>query len=199
MPQSLILASSSPARADMLRRARVAIETAPARIDEAAAKAAMQAETAPPRDIADALAGMKARRIAEQMPERLVLGADQVLVCGGRLLDKPRDLDEARAQLRLLRGRSHDLISAAVVFEHARPVWRHIGQARLTMRPFTDAFLDSYLARHGDALLSTIGAYRLENGGAQLFSRIEGDWFSILGLPLLEVLAFLRTRGLCEE
>ncbi len=198
LPQPLILASASSARADMLRRAMVPIEVVPARIDEAAVKSAMLAERAPARDIADALAEMKARRGGQRAPARVVLGADQVLVCDGHLFDKPRDRDEARAQLNSLSGRSHDLLAAAVVYEAGRPVWRHIGRARLTMRSLSETFLDRYIDAHGASLTSTVGAYRLEDGGAALFDRVEGDWFSILGLPLLELLAFLRTRGLCD-
>jgi septum formation protein len=195
----LILASGSAGRAALLDRAGVPFEVMPAAVDEAAVKAGMLAEGAPPRDIADALAELKAFRIAGRAPDRLVLGADQVLVCEGRLHDKPRDLDEAREQLRSLRGRRHELLSAAVVFEAVRPVWRHVGRAQLTMRVFSDAFLESYLAEHGGELLSTVGCYRLEDGGAQLFTRIDGDLFTVMGLPLLELLGFLRTRGLVAE
>ena len=153
MTPPLILASRSAARAALLRQARVPFETQPAAVDEAAVKASMQAEGAPPRDIADALAELKAHRVANRAPERCVLGADQVLVCDGAMLDKPRDLAEARTQLEALRGRSHELLSAAVVFEAGRPVWRHVGRARLAMRPFSDAFLDAYLAEQGEAVL----------------------------------------------
>ncbi len=175
------------------------VEIVAVAVDESAVKAGMLAEAAAPRDIADALAELKARRVANRLPDRLVLGADQVLVCNGRLYDKPRDLEEARAQLSALRGQRHELLSAAVVFENGAPVWRHIGRAQLTMRPFSDAFLDGYLAEQGGELLSTVGAYRLEDGGAQLFSRVDGDIFTVMGLPLLELLAFLRTRGVCAE
>jgi septum formation protein len=199
MTPSVILASASAGRAALLRAARVDFETIPAAVDEAAVKAGMLAEGAAPRDIADALAELKARRVAGRMPERLVLGADQVLVCEGRLHDKPGDLAAAREQLVALRGRRHELLSAAVVFEAARPVWRHVGRAQLTMRPFSDAFLDAYLVREGDAVLGTVGSYRLEDGGAGLFSRAEGDIFTVMGLPLLELLAFLRTRGIGIE
>jgi septum formation protein len=198
-PPPLILASASEGRAALLRQAGVPVEIVPAGVDEAAAKAAMLAEAAPPRDVADALAELKARRVAARRPGRLVLGADQVLVCAGRIHDKPRDLVDARAQLAALRGQRHELLSAAVVFEDGAPVWRHVGRAQLTMRPFSDAFLDAYVAEQGASLLSTVGAYRLEAGGAQLFSRVDGDIFTIVGLPLLELLAFLRTRGVCRE
>lgn len=199
MPQPLVLASGSTARAALLGQAGVAVEAVGASVDEAAVKAAMLAEGASPRDIADALAELKGRRIAARAPGRLVLAADQVLVCESRLFDRPGDLAEARAQLRMLRGKTHELLSAAVAFEDARPVWRHIGRAQLVMRPFSDAFLETYLETHGSALLSTVGAYRLEAGGSQLFSRVQGDYFSVLGLPLLEVLGFLRSRGVCQE
>ena len=195
----LILASRSVGRATALRQAGVPFEIIPAAVDEAAAKAGLLAEAAPARDIADALAELKAQRVAGRHPDRLVLGADQVLVCGGRIFDKPRDLAEARIQLAALRGQRHELLSAAVVFEDAAPVWRHVGRAELTMRPFSDAFLDAYIEEQGSELLATVGAYRLEAGGAQLFARVDGDIFTIIGLPLLELLAFLRTRGVCRE
>jgi len=191
----LILASRSAARAEVLRRAGVRFDVAAPGVDEAAIKAAMRAEGAPGRDVADALAELKAQRISGRMPGYLVLGADQVLVCDALLYDKPRDLAEARAQLTALRGRRHVLLSAAVVFEAGRPVWRHVGRAELAMRPFSDAFLDEYLAAAGADALDTVGSYRLEDRGAQLFVRVDGDLFTIMGLPLLPLLDFLRGRG----
>ena len=195
----LILASASAARAAMLTAAGIAHEVQPARIDEAAVKAAMTAEGAPPRDIADKLAEMKALRVSQRQPGRLVLAADQVLVQDGRLYDKPADMTAARAQLAALRGQTHELLSAAVVARDGAPVWRHVGAARLTMRPFSDEFLDAYLARIGDLALTSVGCYHLEGLGAQLFARVEGDYFTILGLPLLELLGFLRARGVLPE
>ncbi len=198
MARPLILASGSAARADLLRAAGVPFEAEAASVDEGAVKAALRAEGASPRDVADALAEIKARRIAARHPGAIVLGADQVLVCEGRMFDKPADAGDARRQLAVLRGRTHELLSAAVAFEDGAPVWRHVGRARLVMRPFSDAFLDRHLSDDPDAL-DCVGGYRLEATGAQLFSRVEGDHFTVLGLPLLEVLGFLRTRGVCDE
>jgi septum formation protein len=199
VPAPLILASRSEARAELLERARVPFEVVAAAVDEQAVRDGMLAEGAPARDIADALAELKARRVASRHPQRLVLGADQVLVADGIIHEKPADRAAARAQLASLRGRPHQLLSAAVVFEDGRPVWRHIGRADLVMRPFSDSFLEAYLDREGDAVLESVGSYRIEDGGAQLFARISGDIYTIMGLPLLELLDFLRTREVIEE
>lgn len=195
----LVLASASPARAALLRNAGVEIEVAPARVDEEAVRAALLAEGAPPRDIADKLAELKALRASRRHPGRLVLGADQVLVADGTLFAKPASRDEARAQLLSLRGRSHRLLSAAVIADTGTVVWRHLGSARLSMRPFTEAFLEDYLDRLGDLAFASVGCYQLEGLGAQLFSRVDGDFFTVLGLPLLETLGYLRARGMLIE
>lgn len=192
----LIIATKSAARRHLFAEVGLNPICEPANIDEAAIKASLLAEGAPHRDIADALAETKAARIAQRHPQAVVIGSDQVLSCGDVLYDKPNDLDDLRAQLSNLRGATHKLFSAAVVFENARPVWRFIGEARITMRDFGDIALDDYITRHGDDLLDTVGGYKIEQGGAALFSRVEGDYFSILGIPFLEVLGFLRTRGL---
>lgn len=196
---SLILASTSPWRAKMLRDAGVIIETVAPGVDEEEMKAALRAEGAPARDQADALAEMKARRVSARAPGVLVLGADQVLDFKGEAFDKPDSRAAARETLMRLRGERHELLSAAVIALDGEPIWRHVGRARLFMRPFTDAFLDAYLDRIGEDALRTPGAYMLEGEGAQLFARVEGDYFTILGLPLIETLGFLRVRGLLPE
>jgi len=198
MTQPLLLASQSAARRDLLQNAGLDIECHPARIDEAALKSAFLAQNASPRDIADALAEMKARRVAGKYPDRLVLGADQILVHKGKIFDKPASLEEAKSQLLTLRGQSHLLFSAVVIYDRGAPVWRHIGRAELTMRDFSPQFLESYLAKMGDDLFTTVGGYKLESFGSQLFLSVKGDYFSVLGLPLLEVLEFLRGKGICQ-
>jgi len=197
--QPLILASASPIRSELLRRNRVPHEIKPARVDEPAMLAAMLAEDATPRDIVDALAELKAHKISQANPTRIVLGADQVLVHEGQIFSKATTLDDVREQLHRLQGNTHQLLSAAVAFENGKPVWRHIGKAELTMRPLTQREIEAYIYRHDDALYATVGCYRIEEDGPSLFSQINGDYFSIQGLPLLQVLQFLRTRGVSGE
>jgi septum formation protein len=191
----LILASASAVRARLLQDAQVAFEIMPARIDEGALKQSLLAEGTEPRAIADALAELKALRISAAHPSRLVLGADQILVLDKELVSKCENLKEAEDLLRRLRSRSHTLISALVLARGGTAIWRHIGQATLAMRDFSDDFLDDYLAREGEALLSGVGCYKLEGRGIQLFTRIDGDYFTILGLPLLPLLSVLREQA----
>lgn len=179
----------------MLEAAGVAVTLAPARIDEAAVRAALLIEGATPRDLADTLAEMKARKIAERQPEALVLGADQVLALGEAVLGKAETLDEARHQLSALRGRTHMLISAAVLYDRGEPIWRHAATARLTMRNFGDAWREAYLGRNWPAIAASVGGYQIEAEGVRLFETIEGDHFTILGLPLLPLLSYLGRRG----
>lgn len=195
MTAHIVLASGSAIRRQMLENAGVAFETSVARIDEDSVKFALLSEGATPRDIADTLAEMKAARVSAKQPDAWVIGSDQVLDCDGRIFSKPADLTEAREQLLALRGRTHRLLSAAVILKDGAPQWRHVGTVRLTMRDFSDSYLDDYLARMGDGALATVGAYKLEEEGVRLFSRIEGDYFTVLGMPLIELLGYLTSRG----
>jgi septum formation protein len=188
----LVLASASTARATVLENAGFVVERLPASIDEDAVKQAFRAEGGDAASCATALAEAKAARISQRRTGSLVIGADQMLVCGDVWFDKPPDLDHARAQLLALRGRSHELISAVCAYRDGQNLWHTVDRARMTMRPFSDAFVDGYLAAVGKDALTSVGAYRLEGLGAHLFSRVEGDFFSILGLPLLPLLDFLR-------
>lgn len=194
MTEPIVLASMSGARRALLAGAGVPHRAVSPGVDEEAAKAAFRAEGAAPRDQADWLAELKAVR-ASQKHRGFVIGADQMLTCEGAAFDKAQSLSEARERLAYLRGREHQLLCAVVIAKEGAVLWRTLETARLTMRPFSDAFLDTYLAEHGEAALSSVGCYQLEGGGAQLFSRIEGDYFAILGLPLLPVLGQLRTLG----
>lgn len=196
---ALVLASASTARARLLTEAGVVVEIEPARVDEESVKDSLRAEGMRPRDQADALAELKATRISARRPGALVLGADQVLVADDRVYDKPASREEAREHLLSFRGKTHELLSAAVIAENGAPVWRHVGRARMVVRPFTETFLDRYLDAMGESVTETVGAYKLEAEGAQLFARVDGDYFSVLGLPLLEVLGFLRARGVLVE
>ena len=191
----LILASASAARLALLRGAGLAVEAQPAHIDEAEIKAAARADRATPEDDALLLAELKAARIARREPDALVIAADQLLVVGEEWLDKPPTLDAARAQLLTLRGRTHTLITAVLCQRGDARIWHHVTRPSLTMREFSEEFLNAYLAAEGDALTAWVGSYRLEGMGVQLFERIEGDYFSILGLPLLPLLGFLRQHG----
>lgn len=193
MEQAIVLASQSAARASLLRGAGVVFEARPARVDEAAVKMAGLAEGWSAEDLALTLAGMKAERV--RAPGQVVVGADQGLVCEGRWFDKPVDRAAAREHLLALRGRQHRLVTAVVCLKDGQEIWHHTSTPVLTMRAFSDAFLDGYLALEGDQVLASVGAYRLEGPGVQLFDRIDGEFSAILGLPLLPLLGFLRQHG----
>ncbi|HWA01339.1 MAG TPA: Maf family nucleotide pyrophosphatase [Caulobacterales bacterium] len=194
----LILASGSAARRRMLEDAGLPIEVEKPHVDEEAVKAGLRAEGLKPRDQADALAEVKALSVSSRRPG-FVIGADQMLAVEGETLDKPKDLAAARAHLEKLRGRTHELLTAAVIARDGAIIWRHIETPRLRMRAFSDEFLDAYIARAGESALASVGAYQLESLGAQLFERVDGDYFSVLGLPLLPLLAFLREHGIAPK
>jgi septum formation protein len=194
MSAAITLASKSQARTAVLKGAGVAFEVAVAGVDEDAVKTAMLGEGATPRDVADALAEIKAVKISRARPG-FVVGADQTLELECGLYDKAETLEDARARLKLLRGKAHRLHSAVVVARDGEPIWREVVSATLTMRDFSDRFLEDYLATEGAHALGSVGCYRLEGPGAQLFARIEGDYFAILGLPLLGLLDLLRRHG----
>jgi septum formation protein len=198
-PERLILASASTTRAAILRAAGVEFSIEPAPVDEGTIKRQQRESGCDAEACATILAEAKARAIALRYSAALVIGADQILVAGDEWFDKPVDLDDAASHLRRLRGRDHRLVTAACIFCGETRLWHAVAMPKLTMRHFSEAFLAEYIAAEGDAVLSSVGAYRIEGRGAQLFARIEGDYFTILGLPLIGLLQFLRDRGCLTE
>lgn len=189
----IVLASASQARTRILSDAGVEHIQDPANIDESAIKKGWMGR---PEALARELARAKAQAMADKYPDAVVIGADQVLALGQKVVDKPGDVGQVRTQLERLRGREHRLISAvAVAYGSDDVVWDHVAIAHMYMRPFSYAFLDDYVARVGADVAMSAGAYHLENLGAQLFEQVEGDFFTILGLPLIPLLNFLRSRG----
>lgn len=195
MDHTIILASGSAIRAQLLRNAGVAFDVVMPRIDETAIRQALQSEDAAPRDIADHLAEMKAARVAAKHSGSLVIGCDQVLALDRDCLAKPETPQIALEQLKSMRGRAHQLLSAAVIYGEGKPLWRHVGVVRLHMREASDTYLSDYVDRNWDQIRQCVGAYQLEAEGVRLFHRIEGDYFNVLGLPLLELLSYLTLRG----
>ena len=192
---TLVLASASTSRARLLAAAGVSFDVVPARVDEEEVRRSLLHDGRDAAAIADVLAELKAMRVSASRPADLVVGADQILAFDEEIIGKCETVDQAEALLRRLRGKSHRLIGGLVLAKNGAPIWRHRSEARLSMRSFSDDFLGSYVAREGEALLETVGCYRLEAGGIQLFDRIDGDYFAILGLDLLPLLAALREQG----
>lgn len=194
---NVVLASGSPWRANLLRQAGVAFEVLALPVDEESVRQSLQGEGVSAEDAAVALAELKAQRVAMQLAgdDTIVLGCDQILDLDGEWLGKPHDPAEARRHLQRLRGRPHRLPTGIVAFRGGSRVWHHVAVPRLWMRDFSDAFLDGYLGKVGEVATQTVGAYEYEGRGAQLMARVEGDYFTILGLPLLPLLQFLREQG----
>ncbi len=191
----IVLASASAARKLLLEQAGIRFEAQSAHIDEAGVKQSAAASGMSAPDAAVLLANLKAKRIARRDPDAIVVGCDQLLVFEGRWFDKPATVAEARDHLGALRGRTHTLVTAVLCQRGDQRLWHHVAQPRLTMRAFSDAFLDTYLQAEGGALTTTVGAYRLEGLGVNLFDKVEGDHAAVLGLPLLPLLGYLRQLG----
>ncbi len=195
MSEPIILASGSQIRRQLLENAGLTIATSAAKIDEDLITSSLLQEQATARDIADVLAEMKAQKVSFKAPDALVIGCDQVLECDGTLFTKPSTKDEARVVLQRLSGKTHRLMSAAVVYEAGKPQWRHVGVARMTVHELSQNYIANYVDRNWEEIRFCVGCYQLEAEGVRLFSRIAGDYFTILGLPLLELLSYLRLRG----
>jgi septum formation protein len=193
---TLILASASPSRRKLLANAGLVFDVETSGVDEAEMTRSLLAQRSSPQEIAEALAELKALRVSSRHPQAMVVGGDSTLAVQGRLFDKPPTMEAARKQLLALRGQTHELFSSVVVARGGVRLWHWNERARLTMRNFNEPFLDAYLARAGTEVLTSVGAYQLEALGAHLFSRVDGDYFTILGLPLLPLLSFLAGHGI---
>ncbi|MDG1522350.1 MAG: Maf family protein [Hellea sp.] len=191
---NIILASGSPTRKQILEDSGVIFEVVVRPIDEASIKSAMIQEGASKLSIVSTLAELKSIKVSSETPG-LVIGADQIMVFDGAIYDKPKTIEEARTRLMAIRNQTHYLMGSVVVSEGGVSVWRHSSKVELKARSFTDKFIDNYINQEGEALLQTVGAYRFEKRGSQLFSSVKGDFFSVLGLPLLPLLDYLRTRN----
>jgi len=199
MSSSLILASASETRQALLRQAGIAHEAIAARVDEDAVKQSLLAEGASPRDVADALAELKARKISDKHPGAMVIGCDQVLNFNGSILSKPTSKKDAIDQLTAMQGKSHELLSAVVICEGSRPVWREVAKVTLVMRPLSGDYIQAYVDRNWDSIQHSVGGYKLEEEGVRLFTHIKGDYFTVLGLPMLSLISYLNTRGILTQ
>ena len=198
MTDKLVLASKSPFRSALLKNAGIAFSTASADIDERAVEAPLYETGATPEEVAQVLAEAKALDVSEKSPDAVVIGCDQTLSLGDEIFHKPADMEAARRQLLKFSGKTHQLNSAVVLVKDGKTLWRHVSIARMTMRDLDPGFVGLYLGRVGDTALSSVGAYQVEGPGIQLFEKIEGDYFTIVGLPLLPLLAELRKEKLID-
>ena len=198
MTDKLVLASKSPFRSALLKNAGIEFSTASADIDERAVEAPLYETGATPEEVAQVLAEAKALDLSEKNPGAVVIGCDQTLSLGDEIFHKPADMEAARRQLLKFSGKTHQLNSAVVLVKDGKTLWRHVSIARMTMRDLDPGFVGRYLGRVGDVALSSVGAYQVEGPGIQLFEKIEGDYFTIVGLPLLPLLAELRKEKLID-
>jgi len=190
--ETIILASTSPFRRQLLENAGLKIEPVAPQVDERAVEEALEGSDVNPEDVAQILAEAKAVEVSERYPGRWIIGGDQTLSLGDEVFHKPKDMEGARRHLLALSGKTHQLNSGVVLAKDGEAVWRHVSIARMTMRPLDPAFIGRHLARVGDIALKSVGAYQVEGEGIQLFEKIDGDYFTIIGLPLLPLLAQLR-------
>lgn len=194
----IVLASTSDIRRQLLSTASVQFTAEKARVDEGSMRQALESEGVSPRDQADALADLKAAKVASRHQGSLVIGCDQILALGNEVFAKPETPTELAGQLRRLSGKTHNLFSAVVIYEDTRPVWRHIGRVQLTMHQLSPEFIDDYIARNWEELRHCVGGYQLEGEGVRLFSRVTGSYHDVLGLPLVELLSYLTLRGVLK-
>jgi septum formation protein len=191
----IVLSSTSATRRKLLSQTGIYFKTAKPPVDESVIKVALRKAGASAAQVAENLAESKANSVGQIIPGAYIIGADQMLECDGRWYDKPADRDGARRHLESLRGKTHELITAAVIAHEGRVIWRHTEIAKMTMRDFSESFLDSYMEKAGDGIVKSVGAYEMEGTGSQLFEKVEGDFFSILGLPLIPLMGALREAG----